>query len=124
MKKISLLLILVVLLIIVTAGCQKQIFDGSYMGNDKQFILDYSVLNKTMTHEMELEQGTFIDVSIQNKSGRVDILITNTDSESIYRGDNAFSSDFSVEIPATGTYIFSVTGSNDAKGSVSFIAKG
>ncbi len=45
------------------------------------------------------------------------------DGEEIYRGDDASSGSFSLEIPKTGTYKFSVTGTN-AKGSVSFkIAK-
>lgn len=121
MKKFSLLIILCVLVLAAT-GCHKQTFDGSRISNDKQFILNYSILNKTITHEMKLKQGTIIDVNIEDKSGRVDILVKNDDDKEIYRGDDASSGIFSIEIPEAGTYKFSVTGSK-AKGGVSFIAE-
>jgi hypothetical protein len=121
MKKFIQVIIFCVI-IFTTTSCQKQIFDGSRTSDDKQFILDYSVLSKTITHEMKLEQGTVIDVSIEDTSGRVDILVTNEDDKKIYRGDNASSGNFSIEIPESKTYKFSVTG-NKAKGSVSFIVE-
>ncbi len=122
MKRYFLILIISALLIAALAGCQEQVFDGSKTGNDKQFILDYSVLNRTMTHEMELKQGMVIDVNIENRSGRVDILITDANGESIYRGDNASSCSFSIEAQEAGTYHFTVTGSN-AKGGIRFVVK-
>jgi hypothetical protein len=122
MKKFSLLIVLFISILAITAGCNNQTFDGNRTSNDKQFILDYSVLNKTMTHEMELEKGTVIDVNIKDESGRVDILVTNSGDKEIYRGNDASSCNFSIEVPETGKYKFSVTGSK-AKGGVSFIAQ-
>lgn len=119
MKKFSLLIILVILILTVATGCSKQVFDGSRTGNDEQFIMDYSVLNTTETHEMELKQGMIIKVNIESISGHVDILVTGDDGVEIIGSGNDSSSNFSFEIPKTGTYTFSVTG-NKAKGSVSF----
>lgn len=68
-----------------------------------------------------LEKGTSIDVKIEDKSGRVDIRVTDSKDKEIYRGDDASSGSFSLEIPETGTYKFTVTGKK-AKGSVSFMA--
>lgn len=119
MKKFSLLLVLIILILTAT-GCRKQVFDGSRTSNEKQFILDYAILSKSMTHEMELEQGAVIDVVIVNKSGQVDILVTDESGKELYRGDNASSSEFSIEIPEKGTYKFMVIGKK-AKGGVSFI---
>jgi hypothetical protein len=120
MKKFSLIISLSMLLII-TGGCGKQVFDGSRTGNDTQFIMEYSVLNRTETHEMKLEEGTNINVKLVNESGRLKILVTDPDGQEIYSGDRADSSEFSLKATKTGTYKFSVTG-NKAKGSVSFIA--
>ncbi|MBU5334621.1 hypothetical protein [Anaerocolumna aminovalerica] len=118
MKKFS-LLIMIVLILVLATSCKKQVFDGNRTGNNEQFIMDYSVLNKTDTQEMDLEEGTIIDVIIEDESGRVDILVAEVDGDEIYRGDDASSISFSLEVPKTGTYKFSVTGTN-AKGSVSF----
>ncbi|MFT5873807.1 MAG: DNA/RNA endonuclease YhcR with UshA esterase domain [Clostridium sp.] len=120
MKKLSLLMILSMLIfLIATTGCKKQVFSGSCAGNEKQFLMDYSILNCTKTHDMKLEKGTIINVVIENNSGNLDIFVSDSNGEKIYKGDNATSGNFSLEVPNTDTYKFSVKGSN-AKGSISF----
>lgn len=119
MKKLSLLMILSLLMLFVTTACSKQVFDGSSTGNEEQFIMNYSVLNFTKTHEMKLEKGTIIDVILESKSGSIDVFVEDADGEKIYKGDNAASGEFSLEIPKASTYTFSVKGDN-AKGGVSF----
>jgi len=104
MKKLYLILIISTLMLLVVAGCGKQEFDGSCTANDVQFIVDYKVLNCTKIHEMELVEGSAIDVMIENKSGRLDILITDSSGEKIYKGDDASSGEFSFEILKTDTY--------------------
>ena len=119
MKKLTSLLLLGILVLTFSTGCGKQIFDGSRTGNDKQFIIDYTVLNKTETHEMKLNQGSKVEVVIDNKSGSLDIVVANADGKEIYRGDDAQSGQFTLEIKESGTYKFTVTGTK-AKGRVSF----
>lgn len=118
-KKISIVMILSMSVLFILMGCGKRIFDGSSTGNDEQFIIDYSIMNCTKTNGMKLEKGASIDVVIENKSGHSDILITNSNGEKIYKGDDVTSGKFSIEVPKTDTYKFSVTGKN-AKGNVSF----
>jgi hypothetical protein len=120
-KRLSVLMILSVLIILITAGCRKQVFSGSSTGNEKQWLLEYSTLNCTKTHDIKLEKGATIDVVIENKSGNLDILVSDTNEEKIYKGDKATTGKFSLIIPKTDIYKFSVTGSN-ASGSVSFKA--
>lgn len=120
MKKFSLLIILSMFILIIAAGCSKPAFNGNRTSNNVQFIVDYSVLNRAETHEMKLKDGANINVIIENKSGRVDILVADANGKEIYRGDNAASGKFSLKIPKADTYKFSIAGS-DAKGSVSFI---
>ena len=119
MKKLSLLMILSVLILLGASGCEQQVFSGSSTGNDTQFLLDYTILNCTKTHDIKLEKGTSIDVEIENKSGGLHIYVKNSNGKEIYRGDNTTSGKFSLQIAKTDTYMFSVTWSN-AIGSVSF----
>ena len=118
-KKFSKIMLLSISILIILIGCGKQTFDGSSTGNDEQFILDYSMMNCTKTNDMKLEKGANINVVIENKSGRLDILITDSDGEKVYKGDDVTSNEFSVGVPKTDTYKVSVTGKN-AKGNVSF----
>ena len=119
MKKLSLLMILCMLILFGVIGCRTQVFVGNSTGNDTQFLMDYSILNCTRTHDIKLEKGSTINVIIENKSGNLDIFVSDTNGEKIYKGDDVTSWKFSFEIPKTDTYKISVTGSN-AKGSVSF----
>jgi hypothetical protein len=119
MKKLSIFLILSMLILVIATGCSEQVFDGSRTSNDAQFVMDYSILNCAKTHEIKLKKGAIINVIIESESGRVDILVEEVNGEEIYKGDNATSNEFSLNIVKTGTYMFTVTG-NDAKGSVSF----
>ncbi len=114
-------MILSILILVVITGCDQQVFDGNRTSNDVQFIMNYSIMNCTKIHEMNLEEGTIINVIVESKSGRLDILVTGSNGEKIYKADDAASGKFSLNISKTDTYKFIVTGKN-AKGSISFKA--
>ncbi|NLM36137.1 MAG: hypothetical protein GX206_11915 [Clostridiales bacterium] len=117
-RKLAVSIVFIFIIIFATA-CNKVVFDGSRTSNDKQFIMEYSVLSETQSHEMKLEQGAIIDVDIENKAGKLAILIADEDGNEIYRGDDAKTSAFSVKTPKASNYKISVTGKK-AKGKVSF----
>jgi uncharacterized protein YycO len=120
MKKAPLLVAIVVFILMIASRCGvTPVFNGNRTGNDKEFIMDYTVLNKTDSQEMKLNKDTIVNVEIENKSGRLDIVVTDENGENIYKGDNASSGKFSITIPKDGKYKFSVTG-DKAKGSISF----
>lgn len=119
MKKVIFIITMCILLAFSMASCKKQVFNGNRSSNDTQFVMDYSILNRTETHEMELKENSIIDVNIDNKAGSLDIVVTNPLGEEIYRGDDAASGEFSINADKQGTYKFSVKGSN-AKGAFSF----
>lgn len=119
MKKISLLMILSLLILLIITGCGRQRFSGNNISNGKQWLLEYSILSGTKTHDIKLEKGAIIDVVIENKSGDLDIFVSDSNEEKIYKGDNASTGKFSITVPKADIYKFSVTGSN-AKGNVSF----
>lgn len=120
-RNISLITISIVFLISFT-GCENNnaTFSGSKTGNDKQFLVDFEVLNTTVDNNMPLTVGDSIDTSIDVKKGNVDILVKNENGTIAYQGNDVESGDFTIVIDEAGDYTFSVTGSK-AKGSVYFI---
>ena len=119
MKKTYFLIFACVVLLAIAAGCRSQDFEGTRTADENQFTLDYSFLDKTETHTMNLEQGTGVKVKIESLSGRIDVVVSDAYGKELYRGNDASSGSFLLEIPETGAYTFSVTGSR-ADGSVAF----
>jgi hypothetical protein len=119
MRKFINLTIMGLLIILTVNGCTVQVFNGSRTGDNNQFIMNYTVLSRSETHEMKLEEGSTIDVDIENKSGRLDILVEDINGEVIYKGNNVSTGEFSIVIPKTNNYIITVSGKK-AIGSVAF----
>lgn len=98
-------------------------FNGSRTGNDKEFIMEYSVLNTTDSQELVAETGDTINAKIVVKSGSLSIKIQKDDEEPIYEDSGiTVSNEFDVEINESGTYAITVTGEK-AKGSVGFMVE-
>lgn len=108
-----------VLFITLLTACSPE-FNGSSTGNDTQFIMEYSILNKSDYRNMTLKSGDIINTSIVSDSGSVSIEVENSKGEIIYSDEDIPTSDFEIAIPQDDTYKFTVTGHN-AKGSVKFI---
>lgn len=107
-------------LILCLSGCQQVTFDGSRTSNENQYIIEYRVLNKTDSAELQLSEGDVVNVDIVSNSGKVDVMAKHSDGTEIYRGNNAITGSFKLEITRAGTYTFTVSGDN-ANGSVRFI---
>ena len=119
MKIFAKIMTLSLLILTIAVGCSKQVFDGSVTGNDEQFLLDFSILNTTKTHDIKLEKGQNVDVVFEIESGKLEIFVEDTSGEKIYEGNTGTSGEFTLGIPKTDTYKISVTG-RDAKGNISF----
>lgn len=119
MKRLTGLAVLIILVIAFGIGCSKQVFNGNRTSNDKQFIMNYTILNREETQNLKLYEGTTVNVNIENKSGKLKVLVTDSRGEEIYRADNAATGKFSIQISKTDSYKFSVTGKK-ANGGVSF----
>ena len=118
MRKIFAIFGLVLFITLLTA-CSPE-FNGSSTGNDTQFIMEYSILNKSDYRNMTLKSSDIINTSIVSDSGSVSIEVENSKGEIIYSDEDIPTSDFEIAIPQDDTYKFTVTGHN-AKGSVKFI---
>lgn len=122
MRRVWAVLLCCAAVLTAVSGCAKPAFEGTRTADNKQFVLEYTMFTGEQTHELELQQGMFIDVSIQAESGRVDIVATGPDDKEIYKGNHASSGNFALEIQQTGTYKISVTGQK-AAGGASFIVQ-
>jgi len=96
-------------------------FTGDETADATHFALTFSELDGTKAHEMELGEGAIVDVEIEVKSGRLDILVSGEKGEAIYQANDAESMVFSLIIRKAYTYKFIVMGEN-AAGAVSFTA--
>ena len=118
MKK-TLLIACTLALMVSFTGCDTK-FDGSRTGNDHEFIMEYSVLNKTDTQELVARAGDTIGGKIIVDKGSLSIKIQKDEEGPVYESSGiSESTEFDVEIDNGGTNTVSVTGEK-AKGSVSF----
>ena len=106
------------------SGCSGEAidFDGSRTSNESEFILDFNILNISVTHHMELQENDIIDVIIRRDKGELDLSVTGKEGQPIYQGDHASSGEFSLEITRGDTYEFEVAG-YEASGFVSFVLR-
>lgn len=95
-------------------------FDGSRIGNNNEFVMDYKVFNKTDSQDLIVEEGDTIHAEIIVEGGSLSFKIQKDDEVPVYEGvDVSFSDEFDVDIEESGTYTVTITGKK-AKGSVSF----
>lgn len=118
MRKITGISIIVLTLIVLLTACGAR-FTGEESADETHFALTFSELDGTKAHEMELGEGAIVDVEIEVKSGRLDILVSGEKGEAIYQANDAESMVFSLIIRKAYTYKFIVMGEN-AAGAVSF----
>ena len=112
--------VVAVLVTLLLSACIFTEFSGSRTGNESQLIMEYSVLNKTDSQMLELQEGDSVEFTVISESGELDIILQKEEEDPIYEGVNIDTGEFKVGIEETGTYKVSVTGKN-AKGSVSII---
>ena len=105
-------------LMVSSTGCDTK-FDGSRIGNDSEFIMEYSVLNTTDRQDLIAESGDTISGKMIVNRGSLSIKIKKDGEEPVYESRISASDEFAVEIDESGTYTVEVTGKG-AKGSVSF----
>ena len=107
-------------MIFLLAGCGTgSVFDGSRISNASEFRMEYSVLDREETAEVELKAGDQLRVALSHTKGCVDVIVLLEGKELIYQGNGQQNADFILEITEAGNYHISVSG-HQAKGNVSF----
>ena len=107
-------------LLFLLTGCGTgSVFDGSRVSDASGFRMEYSILNRTESADLNLTEGDCLQVSLTHTEGYVDVSVGLNGKEPIYRGNGQRNAGFVLEIAETGNYHISVSG-HRAKGSVSF----
>ena len=94
-------------------------FDGSRVSDASGFRMEYSMLNREESADLNLTEGDCLLVSLSHTEGTADVTVSMEGQEPIYRGNGQQSAEFVLEIAETGNYHISVSG-HQAKGNVSF----
>ena len=118
-KTIILSAILLAICLLLSGCGKKSTFDGSRTSDETGFRMEYRILDREESAELELTEGDQIQVHISHTSGNVDVIVGENGEELIYKGTEQENADFILTIPKTGCYHISVTG-HRAKGEISF----
>ena len=107
-------------MIFLLAGCGTgSVFDGSRVSDASGFRMEYSILNREESADLNLTEGDRLRVSLSHTEGSADVIVGMEGKTPIYRGRGQQNAEFVLEIAETGNYHISVTG-HQAKGSISF----
>ena len=118
MKKALFLLLICILSLSLTA-CGTD-FNGSRTGNDHEFAMEYTVLNKTDSQDLSAEAGDTIHAKLEVEKGSLSVKIQKGADDPVYEGTGiALSDEFEVAIAESGIYTVTVTG-DKAAGSIHF----
>ena len=110
---------LAAMLFLLTGCGTGSVFDGSRVSDASGFRMEYSILNREESADLNLTEGDRLRVSLSHTEGSADVIVGMEGKTPIYRGNGQQNADFVLEIPETGNYHISVTG-HQAKGNISF----
>ena len=120
LKTLTGICMLAVILIMLTGCRTSSVFDGSRVSNSSGFQMEYSILNREESADLNLTEGDKLQVSLSHAKGTVDLTVGMAGKEPIYHGSGQQNAGFILEITETGNYRITVSG-HQAKGNVSFI---
>jgi len=110
---------LAAMLFLLTGCGTGSVFDGSRVSDAYGFRMEYSILNREESADLNLTEGDRLRIFLSHTEGSVDVIVRLEGQEPIYRGNGQQNANFVLGISETGTYHISVSG-YQAKGSVSF----
>ena len=122
MKKIK--TIGIVLVLFLTVGLtifmilrNRESFTGSRIKNSDFYALDITRMNGPDTHTLELLAGDIVRIQFETEKGSIEMKIQTPSNAVLYSGNGKDVSDFTVNIPETGSYTVTVIAQH-AKGIV------
>ena len=118
-KTVAGIFMLAVMIILLTGCGTGSVFDGSRVSDASGFRMEYSILNREESADLNLTEGDRLRVSLSHTEGSADVIVLLVGKELIYQGNGQQNADFILEITEAGNYHISVSG-HQAKGNVSF----
>ena len=96
--------LLVVGLIFFLPSCNQEIFIGHDIKNSDLYLLDVEQMNGTDSHSIELQAGAMLAVHFETVRGSMCMEIQAPDGSPLYQGNGKGVTEFTVNIPESGTY--------------------
>ena len=118
-KTVADIFMLAVMLFLLTGCGTGSVFDGPRVSDASGFRMEYSILNREESADLNLTEGDRLRVSLSHTEGSADVIVGMEGKTPIYRGNGQQNADFVLEIAETGSYHISVSG-HQAKGNISF----
>ena len=119
-RKAAVCVCMLAAMIFLQTGCGTgSVFDGSRVSDASGFRMEYSILNREESADLNLTEGDRLRISLSHTEGSVDVIVRLEGQEPIYRGNGQQNAEFVLEIAETGNYHIFVSG-HQAKGNVSF----
>lgn len=84
-------------------------FKGSVSSNPQELDMDYSILNGTFAHTLELSAGNMLHLELSVDTGTLGVVIQLEGEGPIYQNDNLETSQFDLQISQSGSYQVTVT---------------
>lgn len=84
-------------------------FNGSVSSNQRELDMDYSILNGTFAHTLELSAGDVLHVELSVNTGTLGVVIQLEGEGPIYQNNNLETSQFDLQISQSGSYQVTVT---------------
>ena len=111
-------IIVLLLCTIVLGGCRKQGVSEPIEHNTETRLIYFTAIDGENDISIEMEEGES-EIMVAMDSGELWMTLASEDRTVILDTDATFSSEYSVTIPKTGTYILTLKG-KDASGSVNY----
>ena len=93
------------LLVLTLSACAAE-FDGSRTGNDREFIMEYKVLNRADSQDLTARAGDTIHGELTVDSGALSVSVCKEGEASLYeRAALSASETFDLPVEAGGTYV-------------------
>ncbi len=100
---------LAAMLFLLTGCGTGSVFAGSRVSDASGFRMEYSILNREASADLNLTEGDRLQVSLSHTEGYVDVTVGLNGKEPVYRGNGQQNAGFVLEIAETGIYHVSVS---------------
>lgn len=101
---IGCLLLLIAGATVFTCCFNQSRFTGIRIKNPESYFLNFHQMTGSDIHTLELKKGDSLQVHFETSSGSARMMVAAQNGTSIYSGNGTATTDFTLEIPESGTY--------------------
>lgn len=124
-RKTMLIVLAAVLAALIIIGAilnNQEVFTGNRIKNPDSYILDIKRMNGVDTHQLELSEGSVLDILFETDKGTLHMDISAPDGTTLYYGNGTETGRFVLNIRQSGSYTIAVKAKH-GKGRIKIQAK-